>query len=160
MGLWNSTSELNRRTSSPCLKARPPTLELWWETQSIHVLGKGRKPREVYFGFKAALWLKRWMDSRTDEDPAVFVTIRRPYRRMTPHTMYSEIIRVVKRSGLTGHITPHSLRHTFATTLLENGADITVIQSILGHSKLITTQRYSKLSGKRRRLEYDRYFMQ
>ncbi len=131
-----------------------------WDARSVIIFGKGRKEREVYFGVKAALWTKRYLAARTDDQPTVFVTARKPYRPMHAHTIYHEIKKIAQRAGMGHKVSPHTLRHTFATTLLDNGADITVIQSLLGHTKISTTQIYAKLSGRRRRMEYDRYFMQ
>ena len=131
-----------------------------WQNRAVRVMGKGRKERECYFGHKAALWLQRYLAQRTDEDPALFVTLRQPHRRMANHTLYGEVKRIARRIGLDYKVSPHTYRHSLATNLLDHGADVVVIQSLLGHSKPETTLRYLRLSGERRRLEYDRYFMQ
>lgn len=130
------------------------------QTRSAIVLGKGNKEREVYWGAKATMWLDRYLAGRTDEDPALFVTVRRPYRRAHRHTLYQEIKRIAKRAGMADKVWPHVLRHTLATSLLNNGADLTIVQSVLGHQKPSTTLIYAHLSGKRRRQDYDRYFVQ
>lgn len=124
------------------------------------VRGKGDKEREVYWGAKAALWLDRYLDSRTDAEPALFVTLRTPVRRADRHTLYAEIKRVARRVDMADRVWPHALRHTLATSLLNNGADLTVVQSVLGHEKPSTTLIYAHLSGRRRRQQYDRYFIQ
>lgn len=79
---------------------------------------------------------------------------------MQPHTIYDAIKQIAAHAGMREIVWPHRLRHSLATTLIDNGADLTVVQSILGHSKPSTTLLYTKLSGTRRRYEYDRYFMQ
>lgn len=131
-----------------------------WQNRAAIVLGKGSKEREVYFGHKAALWLRRYLEARKDDDPALFATANRPYNRAAPHTLYHEIKKIAKRVGLDKAVSPHKYRHSLATHMLDHGADVLVIQSILGHSKPETTLRYLRLSGKRRHEQYDKYFMQ
>lgn len=133
---------------------------LQWDRRAIRVIGKGDKEREVYWGAKADRYLRKYLASRTDDDPAVFVTERQPFRRMHSKSIYHAIKRVAHRAGMDDTVWPHVLRHTLATTLLNNGADLTVIQSYLGHTKPSTTLLYATLSGTRRKIEYDRYFTQ
>lgn len=134
--------------------------ELQWERRAARIIGKGDKEREVYWGAKAQYWLQRYLAARQDSHPAVFVTLRNPVRRMRPHTVYHAIKRIAERAGMRDIVWPHRLRHTLATALIDHGADLTVVQSILGHEKPSTTLLYTKLSGTRRRYEYDRYFVQ
>ena len=134
--------------------------QLQWDRRSVRVIGKGNKEREIYWGAKANRWLVKYLDSRTDDNPALFVTLRKPYRRVHPHTVYHAIKQIAGRAGMYDIVWPHRLRHSLATTLIDNGADLTVVQSILGHEKPSTTLLYAKLSGTRRRMEYDKYFMQ
>lgn len=124
------------------------------------VHGKGDRDREVYWGHKASIHLRRWLDSRRDDCPALFATVHRPYGRAARGTLYHEIKKVARRCGLEKAVSPHRLRHTLATSLLNHGADIMVVQSLLGHAKPETTLRYVSLSGTRRRAMYDRYFSQ
>ena len=135
-------------------------LTLNTQDRTAVVSGKGSKERELYWGAKAALWITRMLATRTDDDPALFVTLRRPYRRASKHALYGEIKRIAARVGMADRVWPHVLRHTLATSLLNNGADLTVVQSMLGHEKPSTTLIYANLSGKRRRQQYDRYFVQ
>lgn len=131
-----------------------------FERRSVIVLGKGAREREVYFGHKATHRLRQYLDSRTDDCEALFVTERRPYRRAASGTVRHEIKAIAKRVGLGALVSPHKWRHTLATSLLDRGADLMVIQSLLGHQRPSTTLLYLNLSGKRRRDTYDRYFMQ
>lgn len=131
-----------------------------WQARAVTIIGKGNKEREVYFGVKAAIWLTRYFATRTDDLPFVLVTERQPYRPLSKHALYGQVKKIAIRAGMGDRVTPHALRHTFATMMLNNGADITVIQSLLGHSKIATTQVYTTLSGRRRRQEYDRFFSQ
>ena len=101
-------------------------IDLDWPRRSVVVLGKGNKEREVYFGAKAALWLKRYLDSRADSSLALFVTKRRrrqpcgalEHQRLSTSQMQRIFKRVAERCGLEEKVTPHILRHTLATLLL------------------------------------------
>lgn len=128
-----------------------------WENRSCIVLGKGDKEREVYFSVRAAIWLKKYLNSRTDSDSALFVTERKPHRTSIDQLRYI-VKRVAKRSEIEANVYPHKLRHTYATHLINNGAPIEGIQTLLGHTKLETTMLYAQLSGPRRRELYHKYF--
>ncbi len=131
-----------------------------WQRRSVVVLGKGNKEREVYFGSRAAIWLKRYLSGRKDSDVALFVTERRPIGRMSIHQIQYIFRRVARRCDLEARVTPHVLRHTLATVLLNQGAPLVAVQSILGHEKPETTQLYARLSGTARQQAYLRYFVQ
>lgn len=129
-----------------------------WEHRSCIVLGKGGKEREVYFSIKAAIWLKKYLNSRRDNDMALFVTERKPHRRMSIAQIRYVVKQVAKRAEISVNVYPHKLRHSYATHLLNNGAPIEGIQTLLGHSKTETTRLYAQLSGPRRKEIYVRYF--
>lgn len=133
-----------------------------WETRSVVVFGKGSKEREIYFNIKCAIWLKRYLKSRKDADVALFVTERKyngQPRRLSISQMRTVVKSVAKRAGLGEvNVYPHKLRHSYATHLLNNGAPLEGIQSLLGHAKLETTRIYADLSGPRRRDLYQKYF--
>jgi integrase/recombinase XerD len=128
-----------------------------WSNQSAIVRGKGDKEREVYFNIRCDIWLKRYMDSRTDNNPAIFVTERHPHIMSVAQMRYI-IKRISNRAGINKEIHPHQLRHSYATHLLNNGAPIEVIQSLLGHEKSETTRIYAQLSGRLRKEYYQKYF--
>lgn len=128
-----------------------------WENRSVVVFGKGSKEREVYFTMKAAIWLKKYLRGRKDTDMALFVTERAPHRMSIAQIRYI-IKRVARKASIESNVYPHKLRHTFAMSLLNNGAPLELIQSYLGHAKLETTRIYAQLSGQRRRELYQRYF--
>jgi integrase/recombinase XerD len=130
-----------------------------WTRKAATVLGKGNKEREVYFGSRAAIWMRRYLDSRHDHDVALFVTDRNPHR-VSIHHIQRIFKRVATRRGLEDRVTPHVLRHTLATVLLNQGAPLAAVQSILGHQKPETTQLYAHLSGSVRQQAYQRYFVQ
>ncbi len=105
--------------------------------------GKGGKPRVVPVGPPAVEALRELQDSRKCEDGPVFLNARG--RRMQPRSMRRVVERAGKLAGL-GRLHPHALRHSFATHLLDRGADLRGIQELLGHANLSTTQRYAHVS--------------
>jgi len=134
-----------------------------WETRSIIVRGKGDKEREVYFTVRCAIWLKKYLNRRKDNNVALFVTERKfkseggQPRRMSTDQLRWVIKRIARRVGI-DDVYPHKLRHSYATHLLNNDAPLEVIQSFLGHTKLETTRIYAELSGEKRRQLYRKYF--
>lgn len=133
--------------------------EIDWQRGALVVLGKGDKEREVYFGAKARIWVQRYLRERSDNDLALFVTSRDPHR-MSVHQMQYVFKRIAKRCGLEKRVSPHKMRHTLATLLLNQGAPLVAVQSILGHEKPETTQLYATLSGASRQQSFQRYFVQ
>jgi integrase/recombinase XerD len=128
-----------------------------WDNHSCVVLGKGDKEREVYFSLRCALWLKRYLKKRKDNDPALFVTERAPHRMSISQLRYV-VKRIAKNSEIETSVYPHKLRHSFATHLLNNGAPLEGIQSLMGHQKPETTMVYIHLSGPRRKEIHQKYF--
>jgi integrase/recombinase XerD len=129
--------------------------QLHLEAGFINVIGKGNKERVVPLGRKAIESIQRYLDAGrpklvTPRSPGtVFLT-----RRGTPFaavTLWLRIKQRVKRAGITRNVTPHMLRHSFATHLLENGADLRVIQELLGHANISTTEVYTHVAGNRLR---------
>jgi integrase/recombinase XerD len=121
----------------------------------LQVIGKGSKERVVPVGSRAIKALRRYLDGGrprlvAPKTPgAVFLTSRgTPFAHTT---LWLRIHRRARRAGLTRHITPHMLRHSFATHLLEHGADLRVIQEMLGHASISTTQVYTHVEGRRLR---------
>jgi len=123
----------------------------------LRVIGKGRKERMVPFGRPAAEALRRWLevwesvragaaDVGTERDP-VFLNFRGG--RLTDQSVRDIIDRWVDQAAVARGVHPHTLRHTFATHLLEAGADLRTIQELLGHSSLSTTQKYTHLDVER-----------
>jgi integrase/recombinase XerC len=112
----------------------------------VRVMGKGRKERIVPVGVKAIDALKAYLEGRggLTGDDAIF--INPSGGRLTARTVGRLIKKYTRHSGIFRKVSPHSLRHTFATHLLDAGADIREIQEMLGHSSLSTTQRYTHVS--------------
>ncbi len=129
-----------------------------FRSNSVIVHGKGDKEREVYFNTRCAIWLKRYLDQRDDEGSCLFVTDRRPKRRMSIDNLRYIIKRISNRAGIKKSIHPHQLRHSYATHMMNNGAPLEVIQSLPGHKKSETTKIYAQLSGKLRQDFYSKYF--
>jgi site-specific recombinase XerD len=129
-----------------------------FQMNSVIVHGKGDKEREVYFNTRCSMWLKRYFDERDDEEPCSFITERRPKRRMSIDNLRYIIKRISNRAGIKKSIHPHQLRHSYATHMINNGAPLEVIQSLLGHEKGETTKIYAQLSGKLRHDFYSKYF--
>lgn len=127
-----------------------------YDERSIIVRGKGDKEREVYFDTRCAIWVRKYLKWRTDDDPALIVTERAP-RRMSVAQIRYRLKRVADRSGIGANVYPHKLRHSYAMHLLDNGAPLELIQDLLGHAKLDTTRIYAQLSGERRRELYRKY---
>lgn len=112
----------------------------------VRVMGKGRKERIVPVGVKAIKALEAYLEKRgmlEGEEP-IFVNFLGG--RLTARSVGRLMKRYTRHSGIFGKVSPHSLRHTFATHLLDAGADIREIQEMLGHSSLSTTQRYTHVS--------------
>jgi integrase/recombinase XerD len=129
------------------------------QTMSSNVIGKGNKEREVYLSFKAMYHLNKYLNSRTDDCEALFVTERKPYRRLSKRGIQREIKLIAQKAGLADKVSPHVLRHTFATLTLNNGAELAAVQELLGHSSPDTTLRYARITEERKREQHKKYLV-
>jgi integrase/recombinase XerC len=122
---------------------------------TIKVLGKGRKERMIPVGQAAHTAVARWLEARgsSDRSDPMFVNARGT--PMQPRSVRYRLARLVVRVAQARHISPHMLRHSFATHLLDHGADLRSVQELLGHASLSTTQIYTHLSKKKLREVYD-----
>ena len=117
-----------------------------WKENKAVVFGKGSKEREVYFSIKAKMLLKKYLDTRKDDNEALFVYLRPPYKRLN-NSGYEEILKKIgNRCGI--HCYPHRFRRTCATTLLNKGMPVQEVSKILGHAKLETTMIYCNINQK------------
>lgn len=119
------------------------------DSRMLRVVGKGRKERVVPFGQKAREAILAYLPLRRRQRPqsdALFINIRGG--RLTDRSVRALVTRRVKQVALTQKLTPHGLRHSFATHLLQRGADLRSIQELLGHASLSTTQRYTHVDTK------------
>ena len=117
------------------------------DARTVRVLGKGSKERMVPYGAPAARALDAYLGRRATRSGPVFVNHRGG--RLGVRSIHTIVRRAVRAAGVTRRVSPHTLRHTFATHLLDHGADLRMIQELLGHSRLSTTQRYTHVSTAR-----------
>jgi integrase/recombinase XerC len=124
---------------------------------TLRVQGKGRRERQVFFGKTAAQALQAYLEVRpsTPPDPtALFVNHRGA--RLSTRGVQLLLKKHCQRTGLPTRTSPHTMRHAFATHLLDNGADLRAIQELLGHQQLSTTQKYTHVSTDRMLEVYDK----
>ena len=127
--------------------------QLHLEAGFINVIGKGNKERVVPIGSKGVASLQRYLNEGRPKlinkrSPGV-VFLNKRGREFAAVTLWWRVKRKARRSGIQRNITPHMLRHSFATHLLENGADLRVIQELLGHANIGTTEIYTHVATKR-----------
>ena len=127
------------------------------KTGEFSVRGKGSKVRVVFVSDRAKATLQRYMEKRSDIDPALFVRIgirhlehknKKEDLRITPRTVQRIVKYYATKAGIVKDVHPHTLRHSFATDLIQNGADIRSVQEMLGHSSVTTTQIYTHVTNK------------
>ncbi len=128
-------------------------------TGEFTVIGKGKKARIVYLSPSAIVWLKRYLATRHDEYSPLFIRYSGKRMeeqdfdgdslRLTPRSVQRLVKKYVTRGGIAVDATPHTLRHTFATGLLQEGADLRSVQELLGHSNVSTTQIYTHVTNAR-----------
>jgi site-specific recombinase XerD len=108
----------------------------------VDIVGKGAKRRTAFFSDRAIFWIKEFLNSRADNHPALFITTGSPARRWARYDASKHFARLRRISGYSKKLTPHILRHTYCTTLRNNGVDISLIKELAGHSDIETTARY------------------
>ena len=124
------------------------------EQEEFSVRGKGDKPRVVFVSERARKALKSYLDKRRDLSSFLFVSHDRAKKGreesgpLTPRSIERLVARYALEAGITKRITPHTMRHTFATDLLRSGADIRSVQSLLGHASITTTQVYTHVTDR------------
>lgn len=108
------------------------------------VLGKGDKERIVYFYARTKIHLKKYLNKRVDKNPALFVSLKYPYKRLQA----SGVEIMLRKMGIAsdvGHVHPHKFRRTMATAAIDKGMPIEQVQRLLGHEKIDTTLRYAQV---------------
>ncbi|MDD5638476.1 MAG: tyrosine-type recombinase/integrase [Candidatus Pacebacteria bacterium] len=118
----------------------------------LGIIGKGGVPRTVYFSKRALFWIKKYLNQRKDKEKPLFIHFRAK-KDADPRLTCRSIERIVKKyaikSGIPIFTTPHTLRHSYATDLLNKGVDLRTIQEFLGHKNIVTTQIYTHVTNKR-----------
>ena len=132
------------------------------EKREFSVIGKGSKIRIVFISEEARDAIQEYLRKRIDVDPALFIRIVKNPReysnlRLTPRSIQRMIKKYTIKAGILKKVTPHVLRHSFATNLLQNGADIRSVQSLLGHSSISTTQIYTHVTNEKLKEVYEKY---
>ncbi len=129
------------------------------EQRQMVVTGKGNKTRYLPIGKKAVSALERWLDIRNSflkhsEEAAVFIS--KQGKRLSHRSIQSRLNQLIKNQALSVHVSPHMLRHSFATHLLESSADLRAVQELLGHADISTTQIYTHLDFQHLAQVYDK----
>ena len=128
-----------------------------WNNRSVIVRhGKGNKARTVFFNAEAELTLRKYIESRTDNNEALFVNTRRPYGRVAAKSVENTIKKIASRTDM--HVYPHLLRHTFATCGLHGGMSLETLQALMGHSEPKTTMIYAKINTQDLQREHCRIY--
>jgi site-specific recombinase XerD len=135
------------------------------ERREFMVRGKGQKDRPIFISPSAANWIKLYLDSRRDNYVPLFIHYSGSksslddgrYTRLTPRSVQRLIKRYSKQAGITKDVTPHTLRHSFATDLLMNGADLRSVQALLGHANISTTQVYTHITDPQLKSVHERF---
>ncbi len=130
------------------------------------VRGKGQKDRPVFVSQHAAEQVENYLQARQDSLPALFLsysrrstkpTVSGDYRRLSARSIQRMISHYARLAGITKHVSPHTMRHSFATDLLMNGADLRSVQSLLGHSSISTTQVYTHVTDQHLKDIHERF---
>lgn len=129
------------------------------------VRGKGQKDRPIFISPEAALWIGRYLKDRKDTAKPLFVRysgtkkvdLTGNYHRLTARSIQRLVARYALLAGITKHVSPHTLRHSFATDLLMNGADLRSVQAMLGHSNISTTQIYTHVTDPHLKSVHERF---
>lgn len=131
--------------------------DIHFHDKRIKILGKGSKERYVLYGSVLEKKLNLYLQNGYQElnkNKSDFIFLNKNGNPLTTRGVETILDQVLKKSGLNYHISPHVLRHTFATDMLNNGADLKIVQELLGHENLATTQIYTHVSNERLRQVY------
>ena len=129
------------------------------------VRGKGQKDRPIFISPQAAAWVEEYIKRRTDTARPLFVRysgskkvdLSGNFHRLTARSVQRLVARYALLAGITKHVSPHTLRHSFATDLLMNGADLRSVQAMLGHSNIATTQIYTHVTDPHLRAVHEKF---
>jgi site-specific recombinase XerD len=135
------------------------------ERREFMVRGKGQKDRPIFISPQAAEWVSQYLDKREDNAKPLFIRFGGSkkidqsgnYQRLTARSIQRMVARYALLAGITKHVSPHTLRHSFATDLLMNGADLRSVQAMLGHSNIATTQIYTHVTDPHLKEVHERF---
>ena len=135
------------------------------KTREFMVRGKGQKDRPIFISQEAAEWLGKYLEMRQDTTRPLFiryngskaVDLSGNFHRLTARSVQRLVSRYAMLAGITKHVSPHTLRHSFATDLLMNGADLRSVQAMLGHSNIATTQIYTHVTDPHLKNVHERF---
>lgn len=127
-----------------------------FENRECVVFGKGNKERPVYFDARTKIHLKNYIDSRTDANPALFVSLLKPYNRLQISGVEIRIRKIGRELGLE-KVHPHKFRRTLATRAIDKGMPIEQVQMLLGHAKIDTTMEYAMVSQNNVKISHRKY---
>ncbi len=133
--------------------------DLNWSEGYIRCMGKGSKMRTVPFGGKAQEWLSRYLREvrpKWDKSLCANLIIGKGGRPVSRTSIWRLVDRLARETGAAQHISPHTFRHSFATHLMENGADLRAVQEMLGHADISTTQIYTHVTSEKMRQVYEK----
>jgi len=126
----------------------------------LSISGKGGNVRTVYFSPRSLNWISKYLKARTDLYPPLFINYQlnqNDEHRLTTRSIESIVKKYKSMAGLPVDATPHTLRHSYATDLLEQGADLRSVQELLGHKNIVTTQIYTHVTNKQLRGVYRKF---
>lgn len=127
-----------------------------FEERECVVLGKGNKQRIVYFDAKSKIHLKNYLKKRSDNNEALFVSIKKPYKRMAIGGIESRIKKLGNKLGIK-KVHPHKFRRTLATNAIDRGMPIEQVQKLLGHERIDTTLHYAMVKQSNVKLGHRKY---
>lgn len=127
-----------------------------FENRECAVFGKGSKERPVYFDARTKIHLKNYLDSRTDKNPALFVSLIQPFKRLEISGVEIRLRNLGRKLGIT-KVHPHKFRRTLATRAIDKGMPIEQVQRLLGHAKIDTTMQYAMVNQNNVKISHRKY---
>jgi site-specific recombinase XerD len=135
------------------------------ERREFSIRGKGQKDRPIFISNQAAAWIGRYLETRKDNFKPLFIHYSGSkseleggmYTRLTARSVQRLVKRYAQAAGITKAVSPHTLRHGFATDLLQNGADLRSVQGLLGHANIATTQIYTHITDPQLKAVHERF---
>lgn len=131
-------------------------LDIDFENKECVVLGKGNKQRKVYFDAKTKIHLKQYLDSRRDDNPALFVSLLKPYKRLEISGVEIMLRKIGRKIGA-DKVHPHKFRRTLATKAIDKGMPIEQVQHLLGHAKIDTTLEYAMVDDSNVKISHKKF---